>query len=277
MIDTDMIVDKLFAKFDSKLTAWQEGLKRELDEMKVLVAGTHASLQALATGVTEVSKRVDSVVKEVEYVKKSQALVITEVARLCSTVNSTALLEERLNTMRIMKVPVQGTINIRTVAAAVRSALAEAGVVLSHAVGGEDQVWSLSVVKGFSNRKLPGTANAIIRVLTSEKRRAILDPKVTKNLKAKGISISTDLTPAELGNKSKLFSDQRFLDAYKKATDLRKAEGGAACIKHWVLDKCILGTGNGSEKIVWSVEYLQQLDGEEQAAAGTMHVDLVHG
>jgi hypothetical protein len=48
-------------------------------------------------------------------------------------------------------------------------------------------------------------------------------------------------------------------------------------MKKWVLDRCILGTGNGRQTVEWPVEYLQQLDAQQRTAAEVMNVDITAG
>jgi hypothetical protein len=280
MADVNAIVDKMYAKLHSGMREGLDSLKgdfaKSIDEMKLLAAETKASLQAMTATLTDVTKKMDAVMGEHSILKQSQQRLSTQVTQLTAACSSTALLEERLNVMHLTGIPVQGAVNSQTAGAAVRRVLGDAGVTFSSTALAPNAVWSLHVIRSYSVKKKPGTANVVIKVLTSEERYLLLSPQVTSNLKAQGINIMTDLNPVEIQNKTKLFADPRFKAAYKRATDMRKEQGNAACVKRWVLDRCVLGTGNGRESVEWSVEYLQQLDAQQQAAASNMNIDLVN-
>lgn len=275
MADINAIVDKMYAKFHSGMREGLDSLKGDFDEVKLLAAETRTSLQAMSATVADVTKRMGAVAGEVSILKQSQQRLSTDVTQLTAACSSTALLEDRLNVMHMTGIPVQGAVNSQTAGAAVRRVLGDAGVAFSSTALAPNAVWSLHVIRSYPNKKKPGTANVVIKVLTSEERYLLLSPQVTRNLSARGINIMTDLNPVEIQNKNKLFSDPRFKAAYDKATDMRKEHGNAACVKRWVLDRCVLGTGNGRETVEWSVAYLQQLDVQQQAAAENMSIDLV--
>jgi len=276
MADADTLAEKISAKVNSRFDTLREGLESLDGKLNLLATDTKSSQQAIGTALSDMHKKLDAVVGEVRFVKQSQERLTSEVAQLRAAGSSTALIEQRLNTLHLSGVPVQGGVNAQAMAAVVRRSLGEAGVAFSGTAMTPNAVWSLSVLKAYPNKKKPGTANAVIKVLTAEERYLLLSPQVTKNLQAKGINIGTDLTLLEIQNKNKLFTDPRFKAAYSKATDIRKAQGNSACVKRWVLDRCVLGTGNGRETVEWSVGYLQQLDDRERASAGNMSIDLVN-
>lgn len=227
------------------------------------------------SALAENGRKLDATINVVRAVQQEQQHQAAQIKRLEAACVSRAAMEMRNNTLYIAAVPLNGSLNAHNAAAAVKRVLAEAGVPICSGKE-EGKVWSLGLCGFGPNNKKPGTFNATLQILTSEERYLILNQRVGNNLKAQGISIGVDMTPIEQQNRSKLFADARFKAAYDKASEIRKQRGLQACMKRWVLDKCILGTGNGRETVEWSVEYLQQLDAQERAAAAAMQVNLVN-
>ena len=260
-------------------------LRDQFSEVKKEIGSTQAAVtslqQAMGAAFEEVNKKVSAVTSVVQVVQQRQQLLDTAVTGVQAVLNSRAFLELRSNTLFVSAVPFTGRATSQTVEAAFRKELADAGVPFVASGMETGKVWSLSLLSFGPSRKQPGTYNGVVQVLTANERRLIVTQQVTANLNAKGIGISTDLTAEELRNKSQLFAHPQFKAALEKADSIRAARGPQACTKRWVLDRCILGTGNGRETVEWSVAHLAQLAAQQRtaaaaAAAGQMAIDLAN-
>lgn len=242
-------------------------------QMSAAVAAFTEQAAEVKLAVTNHEKKLDAVVGIVRDVQQAQQRQTAAVKRVQAAITSRAALEMRSNTMVMFNVPIAGAFSMQTAGAAVKRALADAGVPFSSTVE-DGKVWSLGLVSAGENYKKPGAITATIQVLTVQERYLLLNPRTTSNLKAKGMGINIDLTPVEQENRAKLFADPRFKAAFDKASDIRKQQGNRACVKRWALDRCILGTGVGRQTVEWSVEYLEELDAQQRTAAANMQVDL---